>query len=330
MEPDERFDHEIRFQPPPVLVAVVQTAYRRGGSSMRVTSCRNVGLLAGALVALAVGCGGQERVNQTEAVRASETPTYLALGDSIAYGLDPRLVPEPAFSCFSCSSLTGTVPPSSDDVFAGYPEYLQEQLNIPLENASCPGETSASFGARARTGQAAICRQFKEQDWLHARYDGTQWRYALDFLARHPRVEVVTITLGANDVLDLVATCGADPACVNEGLGGVLLTVHANVSDILSAIRNAGYAGLIVVPTYYAPSPAWTDLVRALNSYLGLAASRFDAVPVDLQALFGSDPCDAGLLIKLDPLDPGVGCDIHPSEAGARLIAAAIANAIGR
>ncbi len=297
---------------------------------MRATCRRSARRFAGALLALAVGCGGQQSAELTSAVRVDRTPTYLALGDSVPFGLDPHLVRPVPFSCFSCGSFTGTVPPRSDDVFVGYPEYLQQRLGIPLENASCPGESSASFGARVRTGQAAICAEFKAEDWLHASYDGTQRRYALDFLDRHPRVELVTVTLGANDVLDLVAACGGDPTCVKGGIGGVLLTVHANVSEILSAIRSAGYEGAIVMPTYYAPSPEWTELAPALNSYLGLAASGFGAVPVDLQTLFGSDPCGAGLLIPLDPLDPGAGCDIHPSVAGARLIATAIASAIGR
>jgi lysophospholipase L1-like esterase len=143
-------------------------------------------------------------------------------------------------------------------------------------------------------------------------------------------VELVTVALGANDVLDLVAACGGEPTCVNAGIGGVLAAVYGNVSELLSALRGAGYEGPIVVPSYYAPSPAWTELVSALNYYLGLAAAGSGAVPVDLQALFGSDPCGAGLLIPLDPLDPGAGCDTHPSEAGDRLVATAIASAIGR
>ena len=297
---------------------------------MRATCRRSGRRFAGALLALAVGCGGQQSAELTSAARVDRAPTYLALGDSVAFGLDPGLVPELPFSCFSCGTFTSAVPPRNDNVFVGYPEYLRQRLGIPLENASCPGETTAGFDAKVRTGQAAICAEFKEQDWLHASYDGTQRRYALDFLERHPRVELVTLQLGANDVLDLVAACGGDPTCVNEGIGGVLLAVHANVSGILSAIRSAGYEGAIVMPAYYAPSPEWTPLVSALNSYLGLAASGFGAVPFDLQTLFGSDPCGAGLLIPLDPLDPGAGCDFHPSEAGARLIATAIASAIGR
>ncbi len=281
------------------------------------------------LLALAIGCGGRESAAVTAAARVDGTPTYLALGDSIAFGLDPHLVPPVKYACFSCSTFTGTSPPHDDDVFVGYPEHLQQRLGLPLVNAACPGETSASFGARVAAGQAAICADFKAQDWLHVAYDVTQRRYALDFLARHSRVELVTFTVGANDVLDLVAACGADPTCVQDGLGGVLTTVYGNVSGMLSALRAAGYAGPIVVPTYYAPSPEWAGLVSALNDVLARAASG-RAVPVDLQALFGADPCADGLLIPVDPLDPAAGCDFHPSQAGAQRIAGAVATAIGR
>ncbi len=285
---------------------------------------------AGALFVLAVGCDAQHTSELTGAARAGGTPTYLALGDSVAFGLDPHLVPPAPFSCFSCGTFTGAAPPRSGDVFVGYPEYLQQRLGAALVNASCPGETTVSFAKRIRAGQAAICAEFKSEDWLHVDYDGTQRSYTLDALSRLPRVELVTLQIGANDVLDLVFACGADPACVNGGIGGVLATVYANVSDVLSSIRRAGYRGSIVVPGYYAPSPAWDELVPAVNQYLALAASGSGAVFVDLRTLFGADPCGDGWLIPVDPLDPAAGCDMHPSAAGAQLIASAIASAIGR
>lgn len=64
--------------------------------------------------------------------------TYLALGDSVAFGLDPTLLP---------SAPGQTVP--SPDRFIGYPESFAADnhlLNSKKEvNASCPGETSGSF-----------------------------------------------------------------------------------------------------------------------------------------------------------------------------------------
>ncbi len=58
--------------------------------------------------------------------------TYLALGDSVAFGyVPPNAVPAPNYFA-----------PHS---FLGYPEYLAQQLNERVSNASCPGETTASM-----------------------------------------------------------------------------------------------------------------------------------------------------------------------------------------
>src|SRR4051812_4349279 len=68
----------------------------------------------------------------TPAIARDENPaTYLALGDSVAFGLDPRLF---------------TSQPKPGD-FTGYPETIASvdpRFKIEL-NASCPGETSSSF-----------------------------------------------------------------------------------------------------------------------------------------------------------------------------------------
>ena len=64
--------------------------------------------------------------------------TYLALGDSPSYGLDPTILP----------TGPGQLLPSPAR-FVGYPEAFagdQHLLKSKKEvNASCPGETSASF-----------------------------------------------------------------------------------------------------------------------------------------------------------------------------------------
>src|SRR5947209_14988455 len=60
--------------------------------------------------------------------------TYLALGDSVAYGLDPTKLGDPSITQAS---------------FTGYPETvaaIEHLLESKKEvNAACPGETSTSF-----------------------------------------------------------------------------------------------------------------------------------------------------------------------------------------
>src|SRR4051812_15731533 len=69
------------------------------------------------------------------AVAAENLNSYLALGDSVPFGLDLRLLLDPDH-----------LPTASQ--FAGYPEFLGafQGLSKPkLIDASCPGESSASF-----------------------------------------------------------------------------------------------------------------------------------------------------------------------------------------
>jgi hypothetical protein len=58
--------------------------------------------------------------------------TYLALGDSVAFGyVPPQAVPAPNYS--------------DAHSFVGYPEFLAQRLQERVFNASCPGETAASM-----------------------------------------------------------------------------------------------------------------------------------------------------------------------------------------
>jgi lysophospholipase L1-like esterase len=276
------------------------------------------GALVAAVGALTIACGGQDAVSQQDSALGAGAPAYLALGDSVPFGLDPLIVPPP-----------------NDNVFVGYPEYLGEILDVPLENAACPGETTASFTSldAARTGTAMNCAGFKASGWLHADYRGTQVDYALEFLHTHPRVRLVTIALGANDLFDLQAACTFDAGCILAGLPAVQQTIRTRMNDILGALRQTGYAGRIVVPLYYSPSPdpLVTGAVLAMNQALVGVDPALGAGFVDVQAAFlresapfGNDPCAAGLVIPL----PGGGCDAHPTTAGAQLIAAEIARAV--
>jgi len=58
--------------------------------------------------------------------------TYLALGDSVAFGyVPPQAVPAPNYR--------------SAHSFVGYPEDVAQALRVRVWNASCPGETTASM-----------------------------------------------------------------------------------------------------------------------------------------------------------------------------------------
>src|SRR5215831_4308817 len=59
--------------------------------------------------------------------------TYLALGDSVPFGMNVTLLPP----------YTQHTPKPSD--FIGYPEAVAAAVGVSELNTSCPGETSGSF-----------------------------------------------------------------------------------------------------------------------------------------------------------------------------------------
>ena len=240
----------------------------------------------------------------------------LALGDSVAFGYSPLLDHTVASN------------------FIGYPEVAAQQLRLLDVNASCPGEATGGFLSLIGTDNG--CRVYRLLYPLHVRYRGTQMNFAIDFLRSHPKVRLVTIDLGANDVFVLQNLCSHTPdpaACVAAGAPLVLATIEANLRTIFSRIRGAGhYRGRLVTLSYYslAYDPTTAASVQQLNqpiiaateAFGGIVASGFDAFrPAALAA--GGSSCAAGLLIVLSP---GV-CDVHPSPAGRDLLARAVVKA---
>jgi lysophospholipase L1-like esterase len=251
--------------------------------------------------------------------------TYLALGDSVAFGyVPPNAVPPPNY-----------LDPHS---LVGYPELLAQQLDEHVANASCPGETSTSMlvagapsnGCENSPGSPVGYRTLFP---LHVGYEGTQMQYAVHYLEAHQHTRLVTIDIGANDAF-LCQETTADQ-CASE-IPGVLSQLAANLTTIFHDLRDvAGYQGPVVALTYYSLSysdPAQIQSAELLNSVIagvtaahgGIVADGFGAFQGPSLAHNG-DPCAAGLLIKL----PDGTCNIHPSQAGHELLAAAIAKAIG-
>jgi lysophospholipase L1-like esterase len=253
--------------------------------------------------------------------------TYLALGDSVAFGyVPPQAVPAPDYS-----------DPGS---FVGYPEDVARALHIRVSNASCPGETTASFlvpgapsnGCENSPGSSTGYRTLYP---LHVPYRGTQMQYALRYLAVHRQTRLVTIDIGANDVF-LCEETMPDGCTSQADLQAVLQQIQANLAAIYTKIRHvAHYHGLLVALTYYSLSysdPAQVAGAEALNSAIASVTEKFGGKVADgfaafegPSAAFGGSPCAAGLLIKL----PDGTCNIHPSPAGHLLLARAIEDVAG-
>jgi len=246
---------------------------------------------------------------------AAESPTYLALGDSVPFGFSP------------------SVSPSDADGFIGYPEDLAGVRDVAVRNAACPGETSGSLISTSAPDNG--CQAFRSLGDLHVNYQGSQLSYALAFLRAHQHTSLVTMTIGANDIFLLQKACNYVVPCIVGGLPALFASVQANLTAIYQAIRGTGYQGSIVALTYYVTN--YNDLVAVfviskLNAVVsavtqafgGRAADGFGAFGAIALTTAGGDSCAAGLLIKM----ADGSCNIHPSAFGAQVLAHAVEAAL--
>ncbi len=303
-----------------------------------------------AVVALVSACAPHAASDGSEDDALTSRGTYLALGDSIAFGIDPSV---PDFHR------------AAD--FHGYPEIVGRVAGLDLVNASCPGQSTGGF--ISPSGQDLGCWKTLRAGYaIHTDWGGrSQLDFALDTIRRAPP-KLVTVQIGANDLVATQVEC-ADPktGCTARSWTGVFdvpgayRTVSNNVHEILSRLRGA-YAGPIVVVNYYSADYGdafTTQAIRLLNDTLATEAANARATVADVFETFRSESaldqgnaCRAGLLAKnpdcatlderaasyprdfctgglrVDPRD--APCDHHPSRVGQALIAETVLRAAGR
>lgn len=254
--------------------------------------------------------------------KAIGRPTYLALGDSVAFGFRPGAVTTPAEY-------------ADQGGFVGYPEVLSGRYHVPVVNASCPGETTASLldaSAQSNGCENSVGSPIGYRDLypLHVDYAGSQIDFAVDYLRTHPHTGLVTIDIGANDLF-LCQRTTASHCTSPADFGALLQRVRTNTDTILRTLREeGGYDGRLVLLSYYSTDytdPATTTGIATVNSALAAAGQANGALVADgfgsmAQASLPShQPCTAGLLIAL----PTGGCDVHPTLAGHEALADALA-----
>jgi lysophospholipase L1-like esterase len=272
--------------------------------------------------------------------------TYLALGDSVAFGFNPTLFGPPP------------TPLPTPAQFTGYPEVVAQVEHLLKSkkevNAACPGETSGSFinTMAPDNGCNGLGPQgqppFKASIGLHTNYTGSQLAFALSQLSSNKHIDLVTLGIGGNDLLLVEEFCIAhstDPlsfkACVTspgmlgtpQAPGVVIQSYAANLTYILTAIRQH-YSGNLVLVNNYSPSadPLFIQAVAFLDGVAAQVGASFGVKIADAFTAFqiasathGGDPCTAGLLIHLSQ----TSCDVHPSPLGRDLIAGTVIFAAG-
>jgi hypothetical protein len=187
-----------------------------GGLSVR-RLCRLLGCVA-ALVALSA-LAAPSIAAAKKPVKVKET--YLALGDSLAFGYSQQL--------FNENEKTGESPTAFEHGYANdYLGIVNKKGKIQLVNDGCPGETSASLIGNgpllkaiqatdpAVTGEAPCAYHYTDGLPLHNEYGAgeSQLESAVKTVATEAAngtpVKAITLDIGANDQLHLVAKIEAE------------------------------------------------------------------------------------------------------------------------
>jgi lysophospholipase L1-like esterase len=245
--------------------------------------CRaRVRLLACCIAAFALG-----GLTLTATAGAAQVgSTYLALGDSLAYGYH-------AAQFKSELESKGYVEPATFD--KGYVDDFGAALKLAhpklqIINDGCPGETTETFiDGSGITGYCAggpTGTPFPYA-FLHHSYAPytSQLSDALAILKENPNVSPITLDIGANDVLQFLASkCGfpatftCSPAEVEAEFGHIA----GNVYSILAQLHAAAPKAQIVLIGLYnpyptvLPAPGGDTTTAALNAALAKVAT---AVP---------------------------------------------------
>jgi lysophospholipase L1-like esterase len=262
------------------------------------------------LLAAPAGARGRQAQRPTPPRPVYAQTSYLALGDSLAFG----------YSQAKFNSLYPNENPA--DFETGYVNDFGDILKLfdpglQIVNDGCPGETTESF----IDGPCAYQLEFP----LHHPYSGgpdsSQLSDALAYLRAHPgRVTPITIDIGANDALGLIEGCNKEPACVLAGAPATFAKIGGNLALILGDLRAAAPHAQIIVLGLYNPfgeTLAGGDALTAkLNEVMaGDAASvgaRFaDPLPVFNPPGALEAPTICLLTNMCTPL-----VDIHPTDLG--------------
>lgn len=241
--------------------------------------------------------------------------TYVAVGDSLAFGFQEQKFYNEflTFSYDPATFNTGFVDVVSQYVHNYFP-------NLVTVNFSCPGETTitaVSGGCPFHNSLFALP--------LHQSYPGsTPQMYAvMNYLKAHPgEVWFITLTLGANDMLNFLSNCNGDATCIQQGLPKLTAGTAAYVAGIIGVMKAASPHSVIVwtnVPDpYQFTQPATVPVFASFNQAVGTAAKNAGARVVDWfttqQSLNQAQLCYLSFVCT-PPLN-----DIHPTDAGYKVL----------
>lgn len=254
--------------------------------------------------------------------RADNRPYYLALGDSLAVGVQPQVD----------GTLVPTTQGYADDLYAFYRRSWVPGLR--LEKLGCSGEKTGSM----ISGIDSPCTYS----------EGSQLNEAVAFIQTH-RVVLITLDIGGDNLLACLNLGGpVDPTCV----GDAATTAANELAIILTALRASASTSLWTQPdvlmvgaNYYDPflaafvfgsagqalAVASLEATNFFNSAIEIVYQAMDVPMADVAAAFRIAKFPANVLRALAwtwmSAKPPRGPDIHPNALGYFAIAYAYAKA---
>jgi lysophospholipase L1-like esterase len=296
-------------------MAVRFLSHLRLGRSQVLLSACSVALLA----ALALVASAGARVPRPTPPRPTPPvhvqPSYLALGDSLAFG----------YSQAKFDSLFPEENPA--DFETGYVNDFGDVLKLfdpglQIVNDGCPGETTESF----IKGPCAYQLEFPLHHPYSGGSDASQLSDALAYLGAHPgSVNPITIDIGANDALGLIeTTCKLEPVCIAAGAPAVFAKIGGNLALILGDLRAAAPRAQIIVLGLYNPFgetiPGADALTAQLNGVeAGVAASVGARFADPLPFFNPPGPREAPTICLLTNMCTPL-VDIHPTDLGYKVL----------
>ncbi len=233
---------------------------------------------------------------QAEPAAAKETPAYVALGDSLAFGVG------------ASDSATGGYAALTYDALRRSERYRDRGLQ--LVNLSLPGATSSDLLLPGGQLERALGEIRERQE---------------DTSSADDNVEVITIDIGGNDVLALATTdspCLADPLSeeCQSRFDEMLGRLEENLTEVLGRLREAAPRATIVVLDLYSPL---SGRGGAADLIADIAIKGINAVTEEVV----SDPEFDADLATVYPLFRGraeqfiAGDNLHPNDDGHALMA---------
>ncbi len=271
--------------------------------------------------------------------------TYLALGDSLAYGYHQAQFQNELKE-------HGFVNPANFndgyvDDFGAALKLLNPKLKI--VNDGCPGETTETFIKGSGVGPEYCAggptgTPFPKA-FLHHPYPGTQLADALA-VAKEAGTGTITLDIGANDILQFLgSTCGFPLtfSCTEAEVEAEIGHVVGNIGLILAQLRAAAPKAKIVFVSQYNPYPTVLKpegrgdaTVEALNAAIKSVAAGFNVKFANTARVInfsgthgGPEAGDIPTVCALTAMCPGgtfnpasPEADIHPTKAGYAAMAA--------